>query len=124
VQEYLVDLNATQAAIRAGYSERTARAIGYELLTKPDIQRALTEAQQERADRLQVTADQVLADLVRLGGEAEAAGQYGAAIRASELQGKHLAMFTERHIIAGGAKPIEVIEIVRLRSRTTAGADG
>lgn len=41
--EYLVDLNATQAAIRAGYSEKTARAIGSELLTFPDIQAAIAE---------------------------------------------------------------------------------
>ncbi len=45
VEEYLIDLNATQAAIRAGYSAKTARAMGCENLTKPDIQAAVTEAQ-------------------------------------------------------------------------------
>ena len=45
VTEYLKDLNATQAAIRAGYSERTARSQGQRLLTKVDIKNAITEAQ-------------------------------------------------------------------------------
>ncbi|MNM44922.1 Terminase small subunit [compost metagenome] len=60
VQEYLIDLNATQAAIRAGYSERTARKIGQENLTKPDIQAAIQEAQNQRAERTEITADMVL----------------------------------------------------------------
>ena len=64
VEEYLVDLNATQAAIRAGYSEETARAIGCENLTKPDIADAITEAMAARSKRVQVTADEVLRELV------------------------------------------------------------
>ena len=50
VAEYLIDLNATQAAIRAGYSVRTARAIGAENLTKPAIADAIAAAQQARAE--------------------------------------------------------------------------
>lgn len=60
VREYLCDLNATQAAIRAGYSERTARAISCNLLTKVDIQAAIAAAQQKRAERLEIDADWVL----------------------------------------------------------------
>jgi phage terminase small subunit len=63
VDEYLVDLNATQAAIRAGYSPRTARAIGSENLTKPDIRAAIDQAGADRAARCRVTADEVLAEL-------------------------------------------------------------
>lgn len=44
--EYLIDLNATQAAIRAGYSEKTARSIANENLTKPDIQKYIQELQE------------------------------------------------------------------------------
>ena len=44
VDEYLIDLNATQAAIRAGYSGKTARSVGAENLTKPDIKKAIEEA--------------------------------------------------------------------------------
>lgn len=60
VAEYLVDLNATQAAIRAGYSPKTAKSVGAENLTKPDIQSALSEALQGRAERTEITADKVL----------------------------------------------------------------
>lgn len=60
VKEYLVDLNATQAAIRAGYKAKTARSIGAENLTKPDIQKAIEEAQSKRAEKVEITAEQVL----------------------------------------------------------------
>lgn len=63
VQEYLVDLNATQAAIRAGYSQDTARAIGCENLTKPDIADAIASAQAERSARTEITQDMVLKEL-------------------------------------------------------------
>ncbi len=57
VDEYLIDLNATQAAIRAGYSKKTARAVGSENLTKPDIRAAVAEAQQARSERTKIGAD-------------------------------------------------------------------
>lgn len=59
-REYLIDLNATQAAIRAGYSEKTARALGCENLTKPDIQTRIAELKAQRNDRVEVDADYVL----------------------------------------------------------------
>jgi phage terminase small subunit len=67
VEEYLVDLNATQAAIRAGYSEKTAHVIGPENLGKPVIASAIAEAQTERSLRTQVTADMVVKELARIG---------------------------------------------------------
>lgn len=66
VREYLIDLNATQAAIRAGYSEKTAFQIGYENLTKPEIAEAIAEAQKERAERTAITADRVLQEIARI----------------------------------------------------------
>lgn len=67
VQEYLVDLNATQAAIRAGYSEDTAGAIGHENLNKPEIQFAIQQAMDLRAERTGITVDRVLVELARMG---------------------------------------------------------
>ena len=67
VEEYLIDLNATQAAIRAGYSEKAARIQGCENLTKPNIQSAIAEAQKARSDRTEVTADMVVKELARIG---------------------------------------------------------
>jgi phage terminase small subunit len=66
VDEYLVDLNGTQAAIRAGYSRKTARSIAEENLTKPDIARAVTLAQTARAERTELAADRVLRELARI----------------------------------------------------------
>lgn len=67
VAEYLIDLNATQAAIRAGYSEATAKAIGHENLTKPDIVAEIAEAQAARSKRTNITADDVLRELWAIG---------------------------------------------------------
>lgn len=63
VREYLVDLCATAAARRAGYSARTAKEQAAELMRKPQIAEAITEAQKARADRTEITADNVLRDL-------------------------------------------------------------
>lgn len=66
VQEYLVDLNATQAAMRAGYSEKTAYSMGQENLKKPEIAAAIAAAQSERSKRTEVTADRVLQEYAAL----------------------------------------------------------
>ena len=60
VREYLIDMNATQAAIRAGYSGKRADAMGHENLRKPEIASAIAAAQQRRAERTEVDADWVL----------------------------------------------------------------
>ena len=66
VEEYLIDLNATQAAIRAGYSEKTAGEIGEQNLKKLEIQKAIQEALQGRKERVQIDADYVLKRLVEI----------------------------------------------------------
>ena len=66
VQEYMIDLNATQAAIRAGYSQRRASEIAYQLLQKTPVQDAIAAAQEIREKRLDITADRVVAELARL----------------------------------------------------------
>jgi phage terminase small subunit len=60
VDEYLIDLNGAQAAIRAGYSEKTAKEIASENLTKPNVIEAVSAAQAARSKRTQVDADWVL----------------------------------------------------------------
>lgn len=66
VEEYLKDLNATQAAIRADYSEKTAYSQGQRLLKNVEIQKAIEEASKERSERVQVDADYVLNRLVEI----------------------------------------------------------
>lgn len=66
IDEYLIDLNATQAAIRAGYSPKTAHSIGQENLTKPEIMRELEKAMQKRQERTEITQDRVLKEYARI----------------------------------------------------------
>ena len=66
IEEYLIDLNATQAAIRAGYSPDTAKAIGSENLTKPDIRAQIDRAMAERSKRTGVNAERVVQELAKI----------------------------------------------------------
>lgn len=66
VDEYLIDLNATQAAIRAGYSERTAQQIGAENLSKPVIQAEIQKRRRDRERRTEITQDRVLQELAAI----------------------------------------------------------
>lgn len=67
VQEYLVDLNATQAAIRAGYSAQTARQQASRLLSDDDISAAISNAQKEVAQKHGITVDRIVSELALLG---------------------------------------------------------
>ncbi len=64
--EYLVDLNATQAAIRAGYPKRSAGSMGYKLLSNEKVQDSLKKLFAERRQRLEVTADNTIKELARM----------------------------------------------------------
>lgn len=75
VAEYLIDLNATQAAIRCGYSQKTANREGSRLLSNADIQAAIDLAKQERTERVQIDADYVLRRLYEMA-EADRADLY------------------------------------------------
>jgi phage terminase small subunit len=67
VEAYLVDGNATQAAIRAGYSRKTAKQIGSYLLTCIDVQQALREAQQRQQERAGIHSQEITRALARIG---------------------------------------------------------
>jgi phage terminase small subunit len=66
VKEYLCDLNATQAAIRAGYSTKRADAIGHENLRKPEIAAAIQTEMDKRAAAVDITAERVLKEIARM----------------------------------------------------------
>jgi phage terminase small subunit len=100
-KEYLIDLNATQACIRAGYSEKTANRIASENLSKLVIQEEISRLKLEREKRVKLTADKVLNDIERVRQLSEGKEQYNISLKASELQGKHLAMFTDKHQVDG-----------------------
>lgn len=65
-REYLVELNATQAAIRAGYSQKTSEQLSYKLLQKTSVQNYIQELKQQRYERNKINADYVLKRLVEI----------------------------------------------------------
>lgn len=142
VEEYLIDLNATQAAIRAGYSPDSARDIGCENLTKPNIKAAIDKAEAERSRRTGINQDRVIRELAKVAflnpvdvidmDDATIQGQANRddtaciasvkvktiptddgpiterevktydKLKALELLGKHLGMFTDKLKVEGG----------------------
>lgn len=66
VEEYLIDLNATQAAIRAGYSAKTAYSIGEENLNKPDIASAIEERRAVLSEKAEVTQERIVAEFAKM----------------------------------------------------------
>lgn len=98
VAEYLVDLNATQAAIRAGYSEKTAEQMGYQLLQKTSVQKAVQIAMKDRQQRTEITQDMVLDELGKVAFSkaadyTDSTLKYSNKLRALEMLGKHLGLF-------------------------------
>ena len=96
VLEYLVDLNVTQAATRAGYSAKTAHAIGHKLLKNAEIMESLSAAQAERVERTKIDQDFVIRGLSREASAGDVDEPNSARVRAFELLGKHQGMFVER----------------------------
>jgi len=64
--EYLVGLNAKQAALRSGYSKKTARSVGAENLTKPDIAQRIAELKKQRNERVLIQADDIVMELQKI----------------------------------------------------------
>lgn len=115
-EEYLVDLNATQAAIRSGYSEKTAAVIGFENLTKPNIQEYIHELQKELQEKTKIKVEWVVNELVdtyercrqkvavldNLGHETgEWKFEASSSIKCLELLGKHIGMFKDKVELTG-----------------------
>ena len=98
VKQYLVDLNATQAAIRSGYSEDTARQIGYSNLLKPYISKAIQKEFEKRAKKVELSAEYVLGNLKHIAERCMQDEKFDSsgATRALELLGKYLKLFTEK----------------------------
>ena len=120
-QEYVVDYNGTQAAIRAGYKENSARKQASRLLTNEDILTRVHELQKDQLDRLAISQDYVVLQLLETykccrepspvmrydpsTGEMEETGIYQfdskGVLRALELLGKHLGMFSDKVQVSG-----------------------
>ena len=96
VEEYLIDLNATQAAIRAGYSEKTAQEIGSENLSKPMVAKAIAEAQEKLSNKAQVTVEMVVQGLLNEAKDLSYGSTQSARVSAWAHLGKHLGMFKDK----------------------------
>lgn len=124
VDEYIIDPNGTDAYIRAGYKARgaAARVGASKLLTNPNVQAAIAKARAAQQKRTEITADMVLESLARESKAGDLAEPNSARIRANELIGKHLGMFTERsevHMVTEStgdyapATPDEMLQCLR-----------
>lgn len=96
VAEYLIDLNATQAAIRAGYSAKTANEQASRLLANVSVSQAVAEAQAKRAKKVERAALDVLMDIQSLTREARETGDLKTALKGLELEGRHIGMFRDK----------------------------
>lgn len=96
VAEYLIDLNATQAAIRAGYSEKTAGQAGFENLKKPEIADAIAAKAGKTAEKLDLSAERVLRGLFEEATRTGEGSSHGARVSAWGLLGKYHKLFVDR----------------------------
>jgi phage terminase small subunit len=96
VEEYPLDFNATQAAIRAGYSRKTAYAIGSENLSKPEVKGALQAAQAAVTAKVKITKDYLIEQANDIMLKAKANGAWAAARGANELLAKLTGHLVER----------------------------
>lgn len=112
VQEYLIDLNAKQAAIRAGYAPKAAQEQGSRLLSHAKVASEIAKRQAKVAEKAEITAEFVLAGIVALIKRCEQNQEESTALKGYELLGKHLGMFKERveHTGKGGG-PIETVDV-------------
>jgi len=135
VEEYLVDLNALQAAIRAVYSEKTANEQGARLLAKVSVKEAVQIEMDKRSQRTEINADYVLKTiqstierckqaepvLIKVDGELVESGEYKFdatnVLKGCELLGKHLKLFTDKTELTGAnGGPIQTESKLNLSS--------
>ena len=95
-REYMVDFNATQAAIRTGYSKRTAQVQGSRLLSNVMVKKRVDELRAKAITRNNLDVDQVIAMLLEDRAEAAALKQMGPKVRAGELIGRTIGAFVDR----------------------------
>lgn len=129
VEEYLVDLNGSAAARRAGYSERTANRMACENLTKPDIAASISAAKGDLAEKTGRRVADVLADIGKVRSNAmeliqdpdtggQAMRSHKDALKALELEGKHLGAFDERMRLLGpDGGPLQTVTRIEIVAR-------
>lgn len=107
-KEYLIDMNATQAAIRSGYSQRTAQQMGSENLSKPVIQENLSKLVKLRMDELDLTIEGVLQDIIDTRKSATDDDKHSDRLKANEMLGKYLKMWTDKVEVSGEINMVRI----------------
>src|SRR5262245_28565445 len=110
VKEYAHLGNAAEAARKAGYKPKAAKEMGYENLTKPHVKAAV--GQELARIAMEVTPERVQRRLDTISHNAEAAGQFGPAVRAEELIGRSLGLFVDRSLQLQGVLKDEHVQAV------------
>lgn len=100
VNEYFVDLNASQACLRAGYKTRSPNKMATKLMNHPLVQEEIKKRMELRQEKAELTAEYVLTKLVSIVDKTEEANPQ-AALRGLELLGKHLGLYRDRQEISG-----------------------
>lgn len=100
-QEYVLCLHGAKAAIKAGYKKSNARSTASTMLAKSKIQRYVNELKRQRSVKTQITSEYVLTGIRDIFEKAKNLGNDMIAIKAAELLGKHLKLFTEVHEVNG-----------------------
>lgn len=101
IEEYLIDFNATQAAIRAGYSEKTAYSVGHENLSKPEIKSEIDRLTAQMTEKAIVTKEMVLQGLLDEARMYDEGASHSARVSAWAHLGKHLGIFMDKVELSG-----------------------
>ena len=104
--------NGTQAAIKAGYSENTARAISSENLTKPYIREALAEHEAKLQEKYEYTTNDMMRELNELIQDAKINRNLGVQAKAIELKGKAMGLFVDNKNITLNTPPVSLVEYI------------
>ena len=106
VEEFALNGNATQAAIRAGFSQKAAKQQGARLLTNVDVAAAIRRLRNAASQRIEISADRVLQGYARIAFDPRPVGELSAQdrIRAMNALGKHLGLFVDKHEVDVGTR--------------------
>ena len=132
VEEFLIDVNAKEAAIRAGFSKKTAKQQGYKLLQRPEVQEAVAAAMQARSERTKAGQDWIVERLVEnveramqlkpvLDGQGKSTGEHAyqgaVANKALELLARHQGMFNDKLNLGAENSVLDLMRRIEGRSR-------
>jgi phage terminase small subunit len=104
IDEFMIDLNATQAAIRAGYSAKTAEVIGYENLRKPQIAEAIKLRQDKIGEKNNITAEWIIEQMKEVYSLAIESKKLSDANKSLEMLGRTKGIFNDKLNLSGGLK--------------------